>query len=84
MKGPLRVHYDEEADFLEISVGKPTKCCATEVEPGVFIRVDEVTGDIKSVGVLSFKKRSKRMKDIVLQLPVEVNFSRKQSLSKAV
>jgi len=72
----MSVHYDEEGDFLEISVGKPTKCHAAEIEPGVFLRIDESTGEVKSIGVLSFKKRSKSLKDIVLQLPIEVNFSK--------
>ena len=41
MKGPMKVYYDEEGDFLEISVGKPTKCYASEVKPGVFLRIDD-------------------------------------------
>ena len=75
MKGPMRVYYDEESDFLEISVGKPTNCYAEEVEPGVFIRMDEKTKEVKSVGIFVFKKRSKDLKDIKLKLPVEVNLS---------
>ena len=75
MKGPMRVHYDEEGDFLEISVGNPTKCYADEVEPGVFLRIDEKTREVKSIGILSFKKRAKELKDIKLKLPIDVNFS---------
>ena len=75
MKGPMRVYYDEEGDFLEISVGKPTKCYASEVQSGVFLRVDEKTEEVKSVGILGFKKRAKDLKEIKLNIPVEVNFS---------
>lgn len=75
MKEPMRVYYDEEGDFLEISIGKPSECYATEVEPGVFIRKDEKTEEVKSVGILGFKKRSKQLKDIELRLPVEVTFT---------
>jgi hypothetical protein len=75
MKGPMRVYYDEEGDFLEISVGKPTKCYSSEVKPGVFLRIDERSEEVKSVGILSFKKRSKDLQDIKLDIPVEVNFS---------
>ena len=71
----MRVYYDEEGDFLEISIGKPTECYATEVEPGVFIRKDEKTEEVKSVGILGFKKRSKQLKDIELRLPVGVTFT---------
>jgi|TARA_Y100000310_G_C20280333_1_gene622292 hypothetical protein len=75
MKGPMNVHYDEEGDFLEISIGKPTKCYAEEVQPGIFLRKDEKTNEVKSVSIVSFKKRSKSMKDVKLDLPVEINFS---------
>ncbi|MEK6868962.1 MAG: DUF2283 domain-containing protein [Nanoarchaeota archaeon] len=75
MKGPMNVYYDEEGDFLEIAVGEPAKCYAEEVEPGVFLRIDEKTKEVKSVGILSFKKRAKDLKDIKLNLPIEVNFS---------
>ena len=75
MKGKMRVYYDEEGDFLEISVGKPSECYASEVQPGVFIRVDKKSEEVKSVGILGFKKRAKDLKDIKLEIPVEVNFS---------
>ncbi len=75
MKGPMNVYYDEDGDFLEISIGKPTKCYAEEVKPGIFLRKDEKTNDVRSIGIVSFKKRSKDMKDIKLDLPIEVNFS---------
>ncbi|MEK6903521.1 MAG: hypothetical protein AABW64_02650 [Nanoarchaeota archaeon] len=74
MKGPMRVYYDEEGDFLEISVGKPTKSYAEEVQEGVFIRKDETTEEIKSVGILSFKKRAKTLQDIEVDVPVEITF----------
>lgn len=75
MKGPMRVYYDEEGDFLEISVGEPTKCYASEVQPGVFLRKDEQSGEVKSIGIMGFKKRTQNLKDIELYLPVEVNLS---------
>ena len=75
MKGPMNVYYDEEGDFLEISIGKPTKCYAEEIQPGVFLRKDEKNNEVRSIGIVSFKKRSKGMKDIKLDLPLEINFS---------
>ena len=75
MKEKMHIYYDEEGDFLEISVGNPTKCYASEVRPGVFLRIDEKSEEVKSVGILGFKKRAKDLKDIKLDIPVEVNFS---------
>lgn len=71
----MKVHYDEQGDFLEISVGEPAKCYADEIKPGVFLRKDEETDEIRSIGILNFKKRSKDLKDIELTLPVEINLS---------
>lgn len=51
------IYYDEAGDFLEVFFGEPTKCYAEEPEPGIFIRKDQQTHEIKSIGLLSFKKR---------------------------
>ncbi len=75
MKGSMRVHYDEEGDFLEISAGEPTECSADEVQPGIFVRKDEATGEVKSIGVLGFKKRSGTLNDIELNLPVKISLT---------
>lgn len=71
----MRVRYDEEADLLEISIGEPTQCYADEVEPGVFIRKDEETDEVKSVGILGFRQRSKNIQDIELMLPLKLSMS---------
>ena len=75
MKGKMRVHYDEEGDFLEISIDEPTKCYAEEVQPGVFIRKAEINDEVKSIAILGFKQRAKELQDIELMLPVELSMS---------
>ena len=69
-----RIYYDEERDFLEISVGEPTECYAEEIEPGIYLRVDQKTGEAKSIGILDFKKRA-HLKDIEFNLPINLDFS---------
>lgn len=66
------VFYDGEADFLEVFIGSPSKCLTDEPEEGVFIRRDEKTNEVKSVGIFSFSKRIEILK-IILQ-KVNVNF----------
>ena len=80
----MRIHYDEEGDFLEIGVGKPSGCYAEEVKPGVFVRIDEKTNEIKSIGILSFKKRTNGIKDIELNIPLQIDFSMLKNFSKIV
>jgi len=72
MKGQMRIHYDDEADFLEITLGTPTPCYGEEVEPGIFLRIEEKTKEVKGVGVLSFKKRAGNLNDLKLKLPLEM------------
>lgn len=61
-----------EGDFLEISVGEPTPCYAEEIQSGIFLRKDEATDEVKSIGILSFKNRAGMIKDIDLKLPLEI------------
>ncbi len=75
MKDNMRVHYDWESDFLEISIGKTTECYAEEIEPGLFLRKDEKTNEIKSIGILGFKERSKNLNDIDLMLPIKITLT---------
>lgn len=74
MKNETKLYYDEERDFLEISVGTPTKCYAEEIEPGVFVRFDKETGDVRSISILDFRKRA-HLRDIELSVPIEFDFS---------
>ena len=80
----MNVYYDEEGDFLEISVGRPAKCYAEEVKPGVFLRKDEKTDQVRSISIMNFKKKSKNLKSINFELPISINFSASNSLPKAV
>ena len=68
------IYYDGEADFLEVFFGEPTKAYTEEPEEGVFIRKDEIIEEIKSIGILAFKKRAKEMilKRILKQLGISI------------
>lgn len=71
------IYYDKEADFLEIFFGEPSESYAEEIEPGVFIRRDDKTNEIRSMGILSFKKRIALFRKLLikmnLSLPLEIN-----------
>jgi len=72
------IYYDEIEDFLEIFFGQPTKCYTEEPEQGIFIRKDQETNEIKSIGILSFKKRGtqilpKLLSQINKKLPLQIS-----------
>ena len=60
------IYYDEAGDFIEVTFGVPPETeHSEEIEPGVFITKDEKTGEIKGVGILSFKKRIQILKEVL-------------------
>ncbi len=74
------VYYDELGDFLEISFGLPPETEYTEdLEEGIFITKDRKTDEIKSIGILSFKKRAREavlkrvLKHLGMSIPLEIS-----------
>jgi len=62
------IHYDKEADFLEVFFGDPTDCYTDELQQGVFVRKDEDTGEVKSIGIVGFSKRTAILKELLKNL----------------
>ena len=71
------IYYDTEGDFLEILFGEPSDCYANEIDKGIFVRKDKKTDEIKSIGILGFKKRTIMLKAILkkmnLDFPLEIS-----------
>ncbi len=74
------VYYDELGDFLEISFGLPPETEYTEdIEEGIFVTKDRKTHKIKSIGILSFKKRAKEailkrvLKQLGMSIPLDIS-----------
>lgn len=72
MKGNINLYYDEEADFLEINLGKYTRGYFRDIGNGVSERVDEKTGKVTGIAIMSFRKRTQKLKDLKLSLPVKL------------
>lgn len=74
------VYYDELGDFLEISFGLPPETEYTEdIEEGIFVTKDRKTHEIKSIGIISFKKRAKKailkrvLERLGMSIPLEIS-----------
>jgi len=52
----LDIDYDEEADVLYISFGKPKPAFGTTVGDGQIIRTDQDTGEVCGVTIMYFKE----------------------------
>lgn len=76
------IYYDEEGDFLEVSFGVPPETEYTEdLDSGIFITKDEKTNEIKSIGILDFRRRKDVLKEVLkrfnISMPLEVSFVKK-------
>lgn len=72
MKGNMRIYYDEEGDYLEISIGQPVSNYGEDISSGVTIFKDDNTDEVTGVGILNFRKKAKDLKDIELKLPFKI------------
>ena len=75
MKGPIDIYYDEEGDFLEITIINPPKeSYCEDIHEDVFVRKDEETGEVIGIGILNFKENAKDLREILVDAPVKINF----------
>jgi uncharacterized protein YuzE len=57
-KENLNWDYDEEADVLYISIGKPVKALGMDTGDGVIIRYQEETGEVVGVTIIGVRERT--------------------------
>ena len=57
-KPSLNWEYDEEADVLYISVGKPRRAAGTDIGDGVVVRYDNKKKEIVGLTILGFRART--------------------------
>lgn len=57
-KPSLNWEYDEEADVLYISVGKPRAAVGTDIGDGVVVRYDKRKREIVGLTILGFRERT--------------------------
>ena len=78
MKEAIDIYYDEEGDYLEVSFGAPPEKEYTEqIESEVLVTRDENTNEVKSIGIIAFKKRVDLLKKVLVslnkKLPLEIS-----------
>jgi len=75
MKGKLSIYYDEEGDYLEIFIEDESPTYGEEIGEDLTLIKKEKTNEIVGISILNFKKRTKSLQNINLNLPFEINFS---------
>ena len=80
MKESVDIYYDEEGDYLEVSFGVPPKTEYTEkLDSEVLITRDSKTNEVKSIGIVAFRKRTEILKTILkrlnMSIPLDISIS---------
>lgn len=57
-KPRLSWEFDEEADVLYISVGKPRPAVGTDIGEGVIVRFDEKKKEVVGLTIMGFRART--------------------------
>lgn len=57
-KPRLSWEFDEEADVLYISVGKPRPAIGTDIGEGVIVRFDEKKKEVVGLTIMGFRART--------------------------
>lgn len=74
-KKQLHFYYDQEADVLYLSLGKPLETDdSNEIDDGIVARYDAKTKKIKGLTILHAALRTKSG-SVPIKLPLEVSFS---------
>ena len=71
----MNIYYDKEADFLEINIGDYTEGYFRDIGEGISERIDEKTGKVTGIAIMSFKKRTEALEDIKISLPVKIEIT---------
>ncbi len=75
MKGKMTIYYDEESDYMELYLEGGSPAYGEEVADDITLFRNETSGEIVGVGINNFKKRTKLLHELRLNLPFNVNFS---------
>jgi hypothetical protein len=70
MKKNVRIWYDKEGDYFELTVGEPVKGHFRPIGNECFERVSDKSGRVIGLAIFGFSKRFKSHRD--LRIPVEM------------
>lgn len=68
----MNIYYDDEGDFLEITLGDISDCYFDNMGNGIFQIIDKQTKEIKGIAIHSFKTRTKNLDEVRLSLPFKL------------
>ena len=70
-----KIHLQPKAcSFLlqKINIGDYTEGYFRDLGEGISERIDEKTGKVTGIAIMSFKKRTEKLKDLKMALPIKI------------
>ncbi|MFC1682484.1 DUF2283 domain-containing protein [Nanoarchaeota archaeon] len=75
MKSGIDIYYDDEGDFLEITMMPvPEDSYCEDISEDVFVRKNSETNEIVGIGILNFRLNSGKLREILSKIPVKASF----------
>ena len=74
MEGKMRIYYDEEGDYLTIFLGESKSNYGEDIKEDITLFKDQKTDEIIGIGILNFREHTKDLKDILVNVPIKINF----------
>ena len=71
----MNIYYDEEGDYLELTNGNISNCYFENLGKGIFKIIDKSSKKIKGFAIFSFKKRTKNLKNLKIDLPFKLEIA---------
>ena len=62
----MSIYYDNEGDYLEITLGDISNCYFNNIGNGIFQIVDKSTKEVKGISIHTFKARTKNLDEVKL------------------
>ena len=75
MNGPIDIYYDQEGDFLEITlIDPPEESYCEDIKEDVYVRKDQKTNEVVGLGIFNFTHHATNLKELLANVPVKINF----------
>jgi len=68
----MSIYYDDEGDYLEITLGDISNCYFNNIGNGIFQIVDKSTKEVKGISIHTFKARTKNLDEVKLSFPFKL------------
>ena len=68
-KAKLHIYYDPDADYLELTFGKPKPSFYEKIAPDTFVRIDRHNKKPSGYAIFNVRKHAGKLRSLVVDIP---------------